>query len=155
MKTTWRRLFWWMLLMVCVVAAAAVVFVAFVCDLMHFVAWFNFVNRWLHSANCVATKFRGRFVESASFSSSSSSISSSLLIDELLLLSSAICASLPASANCCCRKKCGSKKCGCKNRVRNFENKLFSQFKWLTRDRFEWMHTELIFRIGLIHSQLI
>lgn len=84
---------------------------------------------WLgfHSANCVATKFSGRFVESASFSSSSSSMSSSSsrrrFNDELLLLSSP-CTSLPVSLpNCCVRKKCGSKKCACHQRNINKQTK--------------------------------
>lgn len=78
----------------------------------------------LYSANCVATKFNGKFVESASFSSSSSSSISSRISssssrrrdnDELLLLSSTICISVFPSANCWeARRKCGSKKCVCK-----------------------------------------
>lgn len=140
MKTTWRRLFWWMLLVVCWVVIDVVVAVAL---MLHFCAAIlvlvNLMAGWLHSANCVATKFRGRFVESASFSSSSSSISSSSsrrrLIDELLLLSSPW-ASLPASPNCCVRKKCGSKKCGCKleNRIISHQSTRFVygvSRKWL------------------------
>lgn len=79
-----------------------------------------------HSTNCVATKFRGRFVESSFSSESSSAMSSSSSMarrrdnDELLLLSS-------PSANCCCcccwRKKCDSKKCVCQTEHKKSEEK--------------------------------
>lgn len=104
-----------------------------------FTSFCDFIFLHVYSANCVATKFSGKFVESASFSSSSSSISSSsssiLFIlcwrdtDEVLLSSSPCgmssgswiwpSAAVPLSANCCeARKKCGSKKCVCgKNKI--------------------------------------